>query len=99
MKKIIFALLIAIPVLSRAQLNGSFVISGRVTAENGVSLPSASVQIKGTSHGTTADSTGFFSLVISQKFPFTLVVTSVGYYPQEIEVKNQNSSLSVQLSS
>ena len=33
MKKIIFALLIAIPVLSQAQLNGSFLISGRVTAE------------------------------------------------------------------
>ena len=99
MKKIILALLVLIPILSQAQLNGSFLISGRITAENGAALPSASVQVKGTSHGTTADSTGFFSFVISQKFPFTLVITSVGYYPQEVEVKNQNSKLAIQLSS
>jgi len=99
MKKLFTLLLLLVPILTWAQLNGSILLSGRVTAENGQPLANASVQVKGTSHGTTADSLGNFSLVIAQKFPFTLVISSVGYSEQEIEVKNQNAKLAVQLSS
>jgi len=99
MKKLISLLLMLTPILTWAQLNGSILLSGRVTAENGQPLPNASVQVKGTTHGTTADSLGNFSLVIAQKFPFTIVISSVGYAEQEITVKNQNAKLAIQLSS
>lgn len=81
-----------------AQLNGSVILSGRVVSEKGEAVASASVSIKGTSLGTVSDSTGHFSLVINQKFPFYIIISSVGFAPQEIEVKNKNARLSVQLS-
>ncbi|MEI9955162.1 MAG: TonB-dependent receptor [Ferruginibacter sp.] len=96
MKRIIAILLTAIPLFTLAQLNGALLLSGKVVGENHEGLPS-SITIKGTSIGTTSDSTGKFSLVINQKLPFTLVITSIGFAPQEIEVKNTNSKLSVQL--
>jgi outer membrane cobalamin receptor len=37
--------------------------------------------------------------VINQKFPFVLVVSSIGFTPQEIELKNANSKLAIQLTS
>ena len=57
----------------------------------------ASVTTKGSKNGSITDSTGHFSLVINQKFPFRLVITSIGFSPQEIEVKNPNSKISVQM--
>jgi outer membrane cobalamin receptor len=35
--------------------------------------------------------------VINQKFPFTLVVSSVGFSPQEVEIRNTNTKLAIQL--
>ena len=87
MKKLLL-LAFFIPVLAKAQLNGSLILSGRVVGESHESIASASVAIKGTTAGTVTDSSGKFSLVINQKFPFTVVVSSVGFAPQEIEIKN-----------
>ncbi|MEO5892347.1 MAG: carboxypeptidase-like regulatory domain-containing protein, partial [Ferruginibacter sp.] len=96
MKKLLF-LLFLIPAVVSAQLNGSAILSGRVVGENHEGLPSVSISLKGASNGTTTDSTGRFSLVINQKFPFRVVVSSVGFSPQEIEIKNLNSRLAIQL--
>src|SRR5688572_17518424 len=96
MKKLLF-LVFLVPVFTYAQLNGSLIISGRVVGENHEGLPSASVAIKGSSAGTVTDSTGKFSLVINQKFPFKIIISSVGFAPVEIEAKNANSRLAVQL--
>ena len=38
-------------------------------------------------------------MVINQKFPFLVVITSVGFSPQEIEIRNANSKLAIQLTS
>lgn len=72
-------------------------LSGKVVDDLGHPLPSASISINHSSTGTTSDSTGHFSLVTNQKFPFSLVISSVGYAPQEIEVKTLGDKLHVQL--
>ena len=96
MRKLL-VLLFLLPIAASAQLNGTFILSGRVIGENHEGLANSSVVVKGTSTGTISDSTGSFSLVVNQKFPFKLVITSVGYSVQEIEVKNATSKVAVQL--
>ncbi len=98
MKKIILSALILIPFFSFSQLNGSAIISGKVVNDKGEPLAAASVTIKNSTNGAVTDSTGHFSFVINQKFPFRLVVSSIGFSPEELEVKNPNSKLAVQLS-
>ncbi|MBT8274403.1 MAG: TonB-dependent receptor, partial [Bacteroidia bacterium] len=61
-------------------------VTGTVTeASTGSPLPGANIIIKGTSTGTTSDFDGNFSLDINS-FPATLVISSVGFTTQEIEV-------------
>ena len=85
------------PFLSQAQLNGALILTGRVVGEGHEGLPGVSVSIKNTTKGTATDSTGKFSLIINQKLPFTIVVSSVGFAPQELTVKNTSSHLTIQL--
>ena len=97
--KHVLVLLFLFPVIAFAQLNGSVILSGRVVGESHEGLASASISVKGIPKGTITDSTGRFSLVINQKFPFTVVISSVGFAPQEIEIRNANSKLAIQLTS
>ena len=99
MKQIIFFAVFFLPLIAAAQLNGAAILSGRVVGENQEGLAYASIAVKGASDGSITDSTGRFSLVINQKFPFTVVITSIGFTPQEIEIRNANSRLSIQLTS
>jgi len=84
MKRIILFLAFLLPVLAFAQL------TGRVVNENNEGVPYASVAVKSTSAGATADSAGRFSIVINQKVPFTLRVTSIGFEPQELTIRNSD---------
>lgn len=97
MRKIYLLLVFLWPLISGAQLNGSFILSGRVVSEEQGGIAAASILVKGTATGTVADSTGRFSLVVNQKIPFTLVISSVGFSPQEIEIKNTSSRPTIQL--
>jgi iron complex outermembrane receptor protein len=97
MKKITLSILLFIPFILQAQLNGALILTGKIVGENHEGLASVSVSVKNTTKGTTTDSTGKFSLIINQKLPFTLVVSSVGFASQEIEVKNTSSNLTIQL--
>jgi iron complex outermembrane recepter protein len=82
-----------------SQTGTLFEISGQVTdQEKNLPLPDVSVQIKGTVAGTITNSTGNFVLRTKAKLPFTLVFTSVGFKPQELEVKTLGSNLQVALS-
>ncbi|CAL1521572.1 TonB-dependent receptor [Chitinophaga sp. MM2321] len=95
--KYLFAILVFSPVLVRAQLNGSYVIQGKITDDHGAGLPGASVQIKNTSFGTQTDSVGHFEVTTNTKFPLKLVIRLIGYQPQEFDVKSTNSKVAVQL--
>jgi iron complex outermembrane recepter protein len=97
MKKILLSALLLFPVFVFAQLNGSAIVSGKVVDDHNQPLVAASVTVKGSKHGAITDSTGYFSLVINQKFPFRLVISSIGFSSQEIEIKNPNSKVSVQM--
>lgn len=99
MKKTIALFLFFFPFFVNAQLNGSLLLSGRVVGENHEGVPSASIGIKGTSLGTVTDSTGRFSLVINQKLPFRIFISSIGFTAQEVEVKSINDKLAIQLTS
>src|SRR5215212_9018369 len=71
-------------------------ISGVVTdQERHEPLVGVAVSIKGTVAGTITSSTGVFTLKTKQKLPFTLVFTSVGFAPTEIEVTSLGSKLQV----
>ena len=59
-------------------------ITGTVTDEKGDALPGATVQIKGTKTGTSADNTGQFRIVA--KTGDVLVVTGAGLEPTEVTV-------------
>ena len=99
MRKLVTVLLFLLPVIAFGQLNGTIILSGRIVGENQEGLASASISVKGDSKGTVTDSTGRFSMVINQKFPFTVVITSVGFSPQEIEIRNTKARLAIQLTS
>ncbi|RFZ84906.1 energy transducer TonB [Mucilaginibacter terrenus] len=97
--KLIALVLLLVPALSYAQLNGSYILSGKVNSDQGKPLVGTTVTIKGTSNAAVTDSTGTFSLTSSAKFPFTLVFTAVGYQPQEFLIRNANSAVNIQLTS
>lgn len=99
MKKNIVFLFVTLPFLALAQLNGALLLSGRVVGENNEGVAYATVSIKGTPIAASCDSIGHFSLVFNQKLPFTIVISSVGFSPQELVVKSTNAKLSVQLTS
>jgi iron complex outermembrane receptor protein len=88
-----------IPAISYAQLNGSYILSGKVNDEHGQPLVGTTVSIKGTTNKAATDSTGKFSLTTSAKLPYTLIFTAVGFQPQEFYIKNANSALNIQLTS
>jgi TonB-linked SusC/RagA family outer membrane protein len=89
MKKILFgswllSLLFCLPLL--AQDGG---VSGRVTSsDDGSGLPGVSVQIKGTSQGTTTDAQGNYR--VNGAAGKTLVFSFIGYVSQEVVVANRS---------
>ncbi|MDE3235378.1 MAG: TonB-dependent receptor [Bacteroidota bacterium] len=60
-------------------------VSGKITnSSTKETLSAVSVTIKGTSTGSYTDDKGNFKFTTSQKPPFTLVVTSVGFATKEV---------------
>lgn len=97
LKQIVFFLFFGSPLLLSAQLNGALVLSGKVVGENHEGLPGVTVAVKNAGRITATDSSGKFSLVINQKLPFTIVINSIGFTTQELEVKNTSANLTIQL--
>lgn len=84
MKQVIFLAGLLLPALVFAQFNG------RVVNSNNEGIPNATVLIKNTTTVTTTDSSGNFSLPNIQKFPFTLLVTFIGFDPVERVIRTSN---------
>ncbi|MGS2763666.1 SusC/RagA family TonB-linked outer membrane protein [Sinomicrobium sp. M5D2P9] len=66
-------------------------ISGDVKDEEGAPLPGASIVVKGTSTGTESDFDGLFTLDIPQKENTILIISSLGFIAQEVEVGDKTS--------
>ncbi|MCU0403841.1 MAG: carboxypeptidase-like regulatory domain-containing protein, partial [Chitinophagaceae bacterium] len=60
-------------------------------------VSSVSIVIKGTEEGTYTDDRGNFTLNTRQKFPLTLMITSIGYEPVEVVVANAAQQIDVSL--
>src|SRR6476660_9363054 len=100
-KKRLFLALLLLSVfnLAYSQTGTLIEISGKVTdQEKNLPLSDVSVQIKGTVTGTVTNSTGDFVLRTKTQLPFTLVFSSIGFKPQELEVKTLGSNFQVALS-
>ncbi|MBK6443882.1 MAG: TonB-dependent receptor [Bacteroidetes bacterium] len=59
----------------------------------------AIVSLKGTSTGSSTDIDGKFELEVKQALPVTLVISFVGYEPQEIKVTSVDKGLNLKLKS
>ena len=75
----------------------SSVVSGQVVSEDGQPLPGVTVQLKGTSTGTTTDAAGRFVLPVSGKKQ-TLLFHYIGYASAEKAITENTAPLNVQLS-
>jgi len=73
-------------------------ISGVVVNDHKEPVPGASVSIQGTNIGTLTDAKGKFHLSIPGNESVTLVISSVGYQNQTIEVNANTASINVTLS-
>ncbi|MCC9168769.1 SusC/RagA family TonB-linked outer membrane protein [Pontibacter harenae] len=65
-------------------------VTGSITGDNGESLPGVSIQVKGTTLGTTTDVNGNFTLTVPDGNA-TLVVSYLGYMQQEVAVNNRTN--------
>lgn len=69
-------------------------LSGQVfDAKTKEPIPGASLFIKGTTHGVTTDAEGHFYFQTGQKFPYTLVVSFIGY--QKIDYIAQGTPVQI----
>jgi hypothetical protein len=101
-KNIVFAalaILMVIPALVSAQttplINSK--LNGKVVdARTKESLPGATVAIKGTTHSVATDGSGKFNFVTGQKFPYTLIVSFVGYKTRELVVDTENIEIGLE---
>lgn len=64
-------------------------ITGSVVGEDGTQLIGVSIQVKGKAVGTITNGDGNYRLVLPDNSD-AIVVTYVGYIPQEISLKNNN---------
>lgn len=65
-------------------------VTGKVTDEKGNGVPSASISVKGTKIGTTANNEGVFTITVSPSAK-TLVISAIGYTNQEVTIGNQTT--------
>jgi iron complex outermembrane receptor protein len=86
MKRIILLLGGLVPVLAFSQFKG------RVINERNEGVPFASVTVKNSTIGVNTDSVGYFSFAAPDKFPFTLVVTSVGFRKNELVIRDNEKN-------
>ena len=95
---LLFILTLGFLTHARAQGNNLIYISGKVVdQQNKQALAGVSVSIKGSIAGTITNDAGNFKLRTKFKFPLTLVFTSIGFQPQEFEVKSIESKLYISL--
>src|SRR5690606_10077419 len=69
----------------------SFEVTGTVSSsDNGETLPGANVLLKGTTTGVVSNMDGVFNIVVPSANA-VLVISSIGYIPQEITVGNRTT--------
>ncbi|OJW33584.1 MAG: hypothetical protein BGO54_10060 [Sphingobacteriales bacterium 46-32] len=68
-------------------------VSGSIKSEEGTNIPFASVTVKGTATGVSADANGKFSIQAAPNA--TLVISAVGYEPKEVSARSTTITVSL----
>lgn len=90
MKQFIVYILLQIPIISFSQT-----IQGTVTENGGSTLAYASILVKGTAWGTTANKDGVYTLNLKNG-NYTIICQHIGHKPQEKKVTiNNNATLTI----
>ncbi len=97
MRNYIKTLLLSIAVLcSISTFSQAVTIAGSVkSGANKDVVPAVSVTVKGTKAGTFTDDKGNFKLTTNKQLPFTLIFTSIGFEPQEVNVTNASEFMQI----
>ncbi|MEX2569038.1 MAG: TonB-dependent receptor [Cyclobacteriaceae bacterium] len=66
------------------------IVSGKVTSQDGMSLPGVTILVKGTSLGTVTDVNGEYSLEIPEGNEVVLLFSSIGFVSQEVRVSGRS---------
>jgi len=92
------AVVVLLLLTSAAAWAQPYKLRGTVVDNNtGETLVGASVMLKGTTTGVATDIDGRFELTVNQLPPFVLVIASMGYTDQEVEVKSLEDDLRFKL--
>ena len=89
MKKTLLTLSVLFFLLIQA-ISQNRIITGKVTNEQGLAVPTASVVIKGSKSGTTTDENGNFSISVSQTAK-TLIISSLNFINQDVNIVGKNA--------
>ncbi|MDQ7948092.1 MAG: carboxypeptidase-like regulatory domain-containing protein, partial [Pedobacter sp.] len=94
---IMFCMLMVTAVAVHAQ---NIIVSGRVTDKlTKEPIPGVNVSIKGKTIGSSTDANGQFSFSTSERPPFTLVISYIGFTSIEREISTGTTGLSFELES
>jgi outer membrane receptor protein involved in Fe transport len=74
-------------------------INGSVVDENNDPMPGVNIVIEGTNQGVVSDFDGNYTITTSQALPFNIVISSVGFGTQTIEVTSADQSVNITLAS
>jgi hypothetical protein len=77
-------------------LGKDFTVTGTITGKNGDPVSYASVMIKGSEVGVSADSSGAFKITLPQDIRF-LEITAVGYEKKLVPVNNTRSNIELNI--
>jgi iron complex outermembrane receptor protein len=101
--KFSLVLLASLFILSISQLkaqNNLVEISGTLLdKDTKAPIDGAVIGVKGTKFSTTSDSTGKFTLKAKLDYPFILEVNFLNYDKQEIEIKDANAKINIEMTS
>lgn len=99
MKKFFLLLLYLIGLfIVRVPAQSTLVLKGLVKdATNAEPLIGATVSVKGSKQGTTTNFEGVFMLKTTEKPPFVLIVSYLGYISKEVNVDNPAKSIDIKL--
>lgn len=78
-------LLLSLPAFSQNSIR----VKGRVTGDNGQAVAKASITVKGTTTGTTADDNGNFEITAPSNG--TLVISAINFTSQEVKINNRQT--------
>ena len=79
------------------QQQKELLLRGLVTDKEGLPLPGASIQVKGTSQGTTTDANGEYYLMVKGVEKPVLVFSFIGMEPQEVAYEKGKHRINVTL--